>query len=199
MHLRYHGRHAMTWIPFPLTDALRQAILELARQPDIRSISCPFDDFALWKGLLHEQVRRSKAMNLSPQEALRLAGPDSGVPGIALGSPIVDDDDDDFFAEVGLTITAPSLQLWGGELHIPYEGASSGDLFILPEWHNAFPEWLSGPRAKLHWMVGKPCNYLLTNRDLGEHECATRTMVAGCFLYVSTAPHTNCNPSLKAR
>lgn len=183
----------MPWIPFPITDALRQAILELARKPGIRSISCPFDDFALWKGLLQEQVRRSKAMNLSPQEALRLAGPDSGVPGIALGSPITDDDD--FPSGAGLTTTAPSLELWGGELHIPFEGASGGDLFILPEWHNAFPERLSRPGARLHWMVMKPCNYLLTNRDLGEHECATRTLVADCFLYTSNAPHVDFNPS----
>lgn len=176
--------------PFPLTDALRQAILELARQPDIRSISCPFDDFALWKALLQEQVRRSKELKLPPQEALYLAGPDSGVPGIAYGSPI--GDDDDFLAHADLSATTPSLELWGGEIHIPFEGATGGDLFILPEWHNAFPERLSLPRAKLHWMVTKPCNYLLTNRDLGKHECATRTVVADCFLYASNAPHVDC-------
>jgi len=180
----------MAQTPFELTDALRQAILDLARRPDISSISCPFDDFALWKGLLLEQVRRSKEMGLLPQEALCLIGPDSGVPGIT-DSPF---DSDDPLEQADPIAVAPALELWGGEIHIPFEGATGGDLFILPEWHNAFPDRLSRPGAKLHWMVGKPCNYILTNRDLGHFECATCTDVADCFLYASNAARADCHP-----
>lgn len=183
--------------PFLLAEPLKQAILEMAWRAEIRSISCPFDDFDLWKGLLSEQARRSKATGLPPQEALCLIGPDSGVPGIADACFMPDDEEN--FEQADQTTAASALELRGGEIHIPFEGTTGADLFILPEWHNAFPDVLSRPGAKLHCMVRKPCNYLLTNRDLGEHGCAARTVVAGCFLYKSTGPYINCNPFLQGR
>lgn len=179
MHLMYAPQ------PFPLTEPLKQAILELAGRAEIRSISCPFDDFELWRGLLTEQVRRSRELGLSPQKALSLIGPDSGIPGVDNGVL-------PFGPDPATGNYAPDR--WGGEVHTPFEGTMGADLFILPKWHRVFPDSLSRPDAKLHWLVGKPCNFLLTNRDLGQFGCATRTEIAGCFLYTSTGPHTPCDP-----
>lgn len=182
--------------PFLLTPELRSAILRLAKQPDIRSISCPFDNFHLWEGLLREQVQRSQQSGVPPQEALCLVGPDSGIPGIT--PPRFIDDED--AAETHPPEPDPQTGLlaphaWGGEVHIPYEGACGADLFILPQWHNVFPERMFNPGAKLSYLLGgKRCNYLLTNRPLGELPCAIRQDVAGWSLYISTAEHQDCNP-----
>lgn len=178
-------------LPFELTDELRQVILELAQQPDIHSISCPFNDFSLWEGLLKEQVKRSIATGRPPQEALCLCGPDSGITGMSKdyswdedGCPAIPDPVTGKFAP----------DFFGGEVHIPYEGVSGGDLFIYPEWRNLYPE-ASIRLQKLSAVThNKPCNYLLTNRNLGEFEFATRRLVAGCFLYKSKDPYMNCNP-----
>lgn len=67
---------------FPFTAALRDLILELARSPSIHSVSCPFWDFELWKGLLQEQVRRARVKGLPVQEAFYLSGPGGGLPGL---------------------------------------------------------------------------------------------------------------------
>lgn len=171
--------------PFPLTEPLKQAILELAGRAEIRSISCPFDDFDLWKGLLAEQVRRSKETGLPPQKALGLIGPDSGIPGV---------DDGVRPSEPDPATGSHAPDCWGGEVHIPFEGTIGADLFILPAWHRVFPDSLARPDAKLPWLVGKPCNFLLTNRNLGLFNCATRTLIAGCFLYASNGPHTAIDP-----
>jgi hypothetical protein len=48
----------------PLTPELKDIILGLARQPDIRSVSCPFPDYDLWYALIEEQIRRSRAMGV---------------------------------------------------------------------------------------------------------------------------------------
>jgi hypothetical protein len=178
-----------------LSQELQDAILELARRPDIRSISCPFDDFHLWEGLFREQVRRAQESSLPPQKALFLAGPDSGIPGVT--SPrFVDDEDDGQYPPIADPRTgglAPDM--WGGDVHIPYEGACGGDLFILPGWHNVFPERMQDPHAKLSDLVaGRNCNYLLTHRALGEFSCATRRDLAGWTLYTSSLPHEDCCP-----
>lgn len=181
-------------IPFLLTDALQDAILCLSRQPDIRSISCPLDEFELWRGLLKEQVRRAQQLGLPPQEALCLIGPESGIPGITPTRKFI-------FTDVTLPL-APDPRTggcvpdrFGGEIHIPYEGTCEADLFILPQWHNVFPERLARPNPQFRYLLGsKRCNHLLTNRDLGELPCATRSDFAGWFLYRNTAPYPDCNP-----
>lgn len=175
-----------------LTDTLKQAILQLAAQPDIHSISCPFADFDLWKGLLTEQVKRSRITGKPPQKALCLIGPSCGIRGLT--DEVLGDDEGVLPPEPDPVTGNYAPDRWGGELHVPYENTTGADLFILPDWHNAFPERLELPNAKMHWMVGKPCNYILTDRDLGEFECATRTIVADWFLYKSTAPYMDCNP-----
>lgn len=175
----------------------RLRFVTVSEQPDIRSISCPFDDFHLWEGLLREQVHRSHKSGLAPQEALYLVGPDGGIPGIT--PPRFLDDDD--AAENHPPEPDPRTGLlaphaWGGEVHIPYEGTCGADLFILPKWHNVFPERLLNPGAKLSYLLGgKKCNYMLTNRPLGELPCATRQALAGWSLYINSTAHEDCNPN----
>lgn len=178
-------------LPFELTDELRQVILELAQQPDIHSISCPFNDFDLWEGLLREQVKRSHTLGLTPQKAFGLCGPDSGITGMSKdyswdedGCPAIRDPVTGKFAP----------DFFGGEVHIPYEGVTGGDLFIYPEWRNLYPEAAIRLQKLSALTHNKPCNYLLTNRNLGEFEFATRRLVAGCFLYKSKDLYMNCNP-----
>lgn len=173
-----------------LTAELQDAILRLATTASIRSISCPFDDFVLWEGLLREQVRRAKASGLAPQQALFLAGPDSGIPGITPPRYIDDEDDGTSPATADPRTGKLAPDMWGGCVHIPFEGACEADLFILPGWHRVFPERMSAPGAKLSdLLAGKRCNYLLCDRSLGEIPGATRQEVAGWTLYTSTSPH----------
>jgi hypothetical protein len=183
---------------FVLTPELQDAILRLAAQPDIRSISCPFDEFDLWRGLLNEQMRRATRLGLPAQEALCLMGPQSGIPGIT-PIPLIYEDES-YPPEPDPRTGGFAPHRWGGEIHIPYEGACGGDLFILPKWHNVFLERLAGPSAKFSYLLsGKRCNYLLTNRDLGELPCATRADCAGSFLYKNMQPYPDCNPFHESR
>lgn len=138
-------------------------IAKLAAQEDVRSISCPFGGFNVWKILIEEQVKRATALGLSPQDALRLNGPDSG---------LRDD-------------VVPSN--WGGEVHIPLEGMCDGDIVFLPNWRVFHSEDV-GTGASLPRLIGmKQCKYLFvpTDRDLGELSCATREVFDGWFLYTT--------------
>lgn len=180
-------------IDFVLTPELQRSILALASQADIHSISCPFDEFELWHGLLTEQVRRSRQLGKPPQEALCLIGPDSGIPGIT-PIPLIDEDGT-LPPEPDPRTGGLAPQLWGGKVHIPYENTCGADLFILPKWHNVFPDRVLRLDAKLYYLVGgRKCNYLLTNRDLGDFPCATRRDCGGWFLYKSNGPYMECNP-----
>ena len=184
---------------FVLTPELQDAILRLAAQSDVRSISCSFDEFDLWRGLLNEQMRRATRLGLPAQEALCLMGPQSGIPGIT-PIPLIYEDES-YPPEPDPRTGGFAPHRWGGEIHIPYEGACGGDLFILPKWHNVFLERLAAaPRPKLSYLIGgKKCNYLLTNRDLGELPCATRADCAGSFLYKNMQPYPDCNPFHESR
>lgn len=151
-------------IPKPVIDM----VLELIQRDDAHSVSCPFDDFALWRKLIETQVRLARATGRPLQQAFCLCGPDSGLPNIP-----VDD--------------------WGGEVNIPYEGACGADLFILPSWHRFFPEKVRDG-GKLRWAVSKPCHHVLLRGDYGELACATRQVIGDWTLYTSTAPYEDCNP-----
>jgi hypothetical protein len=179
---------------FAMTDDLRHAILDLAAHADIRSVSCPFDDFELWRGLLHEQVRRARITEMPPQEAFCLSGPDRGVPGLSEMPMIGEDEAAPAYPDPRTDGYQPDM--WGGEIHIPFEGACGGDLFILPDWRRVSA--LEGRKLTLG-AAGNPCNYLLTNRDLGEAGHATRVRMAGNWLYRSTEPYRNCNPFVLGR
>lgn len=165
----------------PLTPELRQVILDLARQPDIRSLSCPFPDHDLWIALIEEQIRRSEATGLSHQEAFCLCAPDTGIHGMQRYDP-----------ESGESPFHPPRI--GGTVHISWEGVCGGDLFIVPAWRRVRPGTGAQPDS-LTKMVAMKCNYALSHRDLGVVDCATRTVVAGCwYLYRSNAPHEDCHP-----
>lgn len=176
----------------PISETLKQAILGLAAQPDIHSISCPITDFDLWIGLLTEQVKRSRIAGKSPQEALCLLGPDSGVPGIT--NRWIEDCETPLPPIPDPISGRVLFNLGGGEIHTPYEGACGADLFIVPVWHGFSRSQLALPNARLYWAVMKPCNYVLIRYDVGEFECATRTRIENWFLYKSEAPYMDCNP-----
>ncbi|MCX7148664.1 MAG: hypothetical protein NTY05_04525 [Rhodocyclales bacterium] len=152
-----------------LPEPLFRVIMDLIRRDDVRSVSLPFDDFALWRELVAEQRRRSEATGHPLQRAFGLFGPEAGLAHL-------------------------QIEEWGGEVGIPYEGASGADLFILPTWHRFFAEKIRNG-GKLRWAVHKPCNRIIVQGDHGEVACATRTDIgAGWWLYDWTAPHEDCNP-----
>ena len=153
---------------YPTPPALMDTILALIRQDDVGSVSCPFDDWTIWRALVEEQVRRAERSGLPLQEAFTLAGPDSGLRHF----PIQD---------------------WGGEVHVPYAGCVAGDLFILPSWRNLFPEH-GGATGHLRKVVRGQCHYALVDRDLDELACAIRTPVGGWVLYQSRAPYVPARP-----
>lgn len=170
-------------LPFILTDELRQAILDLAKQSDIRSVACAFDDFDLWDGLIKEQIKRSQETGLPLAEAFYLCGPDGGIKG--QGAELSDDGEE----------WVHDQHFLGGDVHIPYEGITNGDLFVLPEWHRTCTRRCRETGEFWRIATYKPYklyNYLLTNRDLGEFECAERTLVAGCYLYKNKTPYIDC-------
>ncbi len=182
--------------PYVLTSELQDAILALATREDIKSISCPFDEFLLWEGLLKEQVRRAKANALPAHHALFLSGPDSGIPGITSPRSLYFEDEDEFaglppIADPRTGGLAPHR--WGGVVHIPYEGVCGGDLLILPRWFKVRVANYSLCGRKLGTLLwGKKCNYLLTNRALGDLPRTKREMLAGWNLYISTSPYEDC-------
>lgn len=131
-----------------LSLALFNLIQDLIGRTNVQSVSCPLKDYALWRLLVEQQVRRAELCGKPPQEAFRLSGPDSGLPLVMAKD-------------------------WGGEVHIPYEGACTGSLFIKPGWRKFSFEDMQFT-----------CQYLLTQEDYGDQSCASRAAVVdGCILY----------------
>lgn len=157
-----------------LPESVITLIDELIKRDNVQSVSCPFNNSKVWRLLVAEQVYRAKQTGKPLQHAFALSGPDSG-----FGFDPTD---------------------WGGDVHIPYEGACMGDLFIVPMWRNLFPEKgaAKGDQATLgdyahYWADperGHSCHYLLTQRDMGELSCAHRQVVGdGWYLYESSKPY----------
>jgi hypothetical protein len=147
-------------------------IVRLAKQENVHSVSCPFTDYWLWRELVTEQVKRSLAKQLSPELALALYGPDSGIPFVH-----------DQFCRVD--------REWGGDIHIPYEGVCSADLFIQPHWFGFDVDYARIAPTLSQAVFGvnaeaceKSCTYLLTPwLKLGEFASAKRTVVGDWVLY----------------
>jgi hypothetical protein len=119
----------------------------------------PHADYALWRGLVSEQVKRAAAEGVAPQEALFLAGPDSGAPYV----PAAD---------------------WGGELHIPYEGACDADVFVLPDWHGWDRISAAYAKSAIAGVPNHKCRkVLISARDLGQFEAEERVTCDGWFVY----------------
>lgn len=132
-------------------------IVSLVKENKVDSVSCPLNDYALWRFLVEEQLRRAQTIGQEPRDAFFLSGSDSGINCVPKD--------------------------WGGDVHIPYEGATSADLFIMPEWHNFRPE-LAGKGGSLHQAsFTKALHYMLTQKDFGELECAIRTQIGEWILY----------------
>lgn len=136
-------------------------------------------------------MRRAQASGQAPQEAFFLAGPDSGIPGVAKTFPGMEDLPEDQWFD-GSTVE----ERLGGKIHIPYESVSGADLFIYPDWRKNYPEAWQEDGADLDSATAcKPCNHLLIEQDFGEPGCATRVgPIAGSWwLYSSKAPYKDCH------
>lgn len=140
-----------------LPDSVIQLIGELIKRDNVQSVSCPYNNSKVWRLLVAEQTRRAQQTGKSQQEAFTLAGPDGGF--------------------------GFDPREWGGEVHVPYEGACTADLFIAPKWRRFIPETNSATLSKSY-------HYLLVQRDLGELHCANRRVIGdGWYLYESTRPY----------
>lgn len=122
---------------------LFELIVSLAQREDVRRVSCPFDDRPLWRALVSEQVRRAKQEGVAPPAALFLAGPDGG-------------------------LTHVEAQDWGGDIHIPWEGACDGDLFVKPNWHAFHLDRALAAGTVRAGLSGKAHRYAIVEGDLGE-------------------------------
>lgn len=142
----------------PENQAFYRFLETLIAKPEIKSVSCPFNDFYLWRILVKEQVKRSIDTQLAPQETFYLCGKEVG------------------FGDA----TSPTN--WGGYAHTPYEGMACADCVFLPEWRKFFFEY-AGNKGSLARATRLECNYLFSARDLGELGCADRTMVGNWFFY----------------
>lgn len=148
---------------------LFQTIEGLIKLDTVQSVSCPFTDFALWRLLVTEQVRRAQRLGVDPQKAFALCGPDSRPPHV-------------------------KAEDWGGKVHIPYEGALEGDLFILPGWRVFRPEHAQDGGSLAAALRVNHCQYALSPKDYGKLQSATRTRIGDWVLYESKLPYVPGDP-----
>lgn len=153
-----------------LPDPLFATIARLIKQEDINSVSFPFNDYPLWRLLVEEQIRRVEKNGRTAKEVFYLSGPDG----------------------CQMNLTGADMRRypnepedWGGEVHIPYEGAVGGDLFIKPDWHNFRKDYADEDGSLSDALFGKQCRYMLSQQDFGELGCASRKVVGDWVLYSS--------------
>lgn len=98
-----------------ISDEVREKLLTLAEQDDVRSVSLPFKDYALWRGLIGIQRRKATASGLDPQKTFALIGPEGGIPWV---------NDGDYRADLA----------WGGFVYIPRDnGVQPADIYARPD------------------------------------------------------------------
>ena len=159
-----------------LTPIVRQKIAELIERDDVRSVSCPYRDYDVWRMLVAEQLRRADTLGVPPRDAFTLSGPDGG--GALRGIP---------------------YEAWGGDVHIPYEGLCGGDLLVRPTWRK-FRVAEGTKTGRLSTAAGVDCcYYVLTPEDFGELSIATHTAVGDWVLYQSSAPYFPCKSCAASR
>ncbi|MBC3881572.1 hypothetical protein H8K35_08265 [Undibacterium sp. LX40W] len=151
-----------------LPEPLFTTIAQLIQQDDIRSVSCPFTDYPLWRLLVEEQIRRAQKSGLPAKEAFFLSGPDGYKMNLT-------------GADTRYYPNEP--EDWGGIVHVPYEGATGADLFIKPDWHNFRKDQAGEDGSLSNALFGKPCRYMLSDKDYGELGCASRREVGDWVLY----------------
>lgn len=139
-------------------DDLFELICSLARRPDVAGISCPFQDYELWRRLVWEQVTRAERTGLAPREALFLAGPDSGIP-------------------------FGTARDWGGDIHIPCEGVCEADVLVLPASYAIRKDAAVIAGTVQGGLLGKKFRWLLTQANLGEFPGEQRLKVGDWYLY----------------
>lgn len=143
-------------------------LAKLLTRSDVQSVSFPFQDEQVWRMLVAEQVERARRTGLHLQHAFGLSGPDSGLPF--------------------------DTARWGGYVHIPYEGACEGDLFVKPPWRGYDLRAAMGNGNLTAAMLGKPCHHVLLKGEHQEVDSATRVVAGGWTLYTSKGPYVPCNP-----
>lgn len=155
--------------PFPCSrlrtnfvpPGLAELLCALARHPGIRSMSLPFTDYYLWRDLIKEQVLRSLAEGVPPNDALYLGGAEA-----------------DAWAEEAAD--------WGGEIKGP-RNLDPYDVFVLPDWHAWSREQAvaTGSARAGSGCFGPPkCSKVfIVKHDLGEFETETRISCDGWFVY----------------
>lgn len=151
-----------------LPSSVCDLIAKLITLPDVQSVSFPFEDERVWRMLVAEQVDRARRTGLHLQHAFGLSGPDSGLPF--------------------------DTALWGGYVHIPYEGMCEGDLLVKPVWRGWSSSAAMGQGDLTAAMHGKPCRYVLLKGEQTEVDSANRVVVDGWTLYTSKKPYRRCNP-----
>jgi len=136
-----------------------KTIEKIISQDEVHSVSCPFGGLSIWRVLVEEQVRRSQRLNLPPQEALHLYGPDNSL------DKLPED--------------------WGGEVRIPYEGMFDADVVFLPSWRVFHIENAGAEGSLAEALHMKHCRYLFVPREraLGKLECATSEKIGDWVLY----------------
>lgn len=148
----------------PVTYVIHRLIESLVQPETVNSVQCPWTDPEVWRILIREQQNRARKTQLSLQQVLFLSGPDSGL----------------------WPLNPADL---GGEVHIPYEGATPGDLFILPYWSNFRAERAQGSGSLRRATWGKQCHFVLSAQDYGELSSAYRTKFDEWTLYESRLPY----------
>jgi len=143
-----------------LSPAFFYLIKELIVRETVQSVSYLEQDYALWRLLVEQQVRRANKDQKTVQEAFKLCGPDNGIPFVVAKD-------------------------CGGEIHIPYEGDCDGDILIKTSWRKFRFEAMKST-----------CQFLLTQEDYGEQECAYRTVADDWILYEYKGLYIPSNHSL---
>ena len=92
-----------------IDSGLFELITSTAKLEEVSSVSCQFNDRILWRALVWEQIGRASKLGVAPEKAFALSGPDSGLTDAVAGD-------------------------WGGDIHIPWEGAAGADLYVQPDW-----------------------------------------------------------------
>jgi hypothetical protein len=165
--LKISRSESMPIVKTPTMSPLLTVRSDVIRRDNVSSVSCSLMDPELWKMLITEQRRCADLTGLPLQHAFGLSGPDGGLEEIPISE-------------------------WGGQVHIPFEGACEADLFIQSPW-NGFLVDKVRDSGKLRWAVRRQCHYILAIQDYGELACATRTIVGERVLYESTGPYEPIN------
>jgi hypothetical protein len=162
----------------PLSKEFMDVIVGLAKLINVRSLSLPFRDFALWKGLIEVQSGRAQVANNWPFLEMAL---------IATGGPIPGVHD---------TTCRKDLE-WGGEVSVHSgDEVHPADVFAWDNCGGLDPTAAQAAENLSHavfgtWYKGRNsyCRYFVTRAtDIGEIAETARTEVDGWVIYQALNP-----------